>query len=97
MLGKIDHDALPRARRQDASAWECQVFIGPRNPHIDSGIRADDLVVAETVALGEIRKRVLVDGRDARVLANDGRAVSREWENPSIRRSASQKKPSATD
>jgi hypothetical protein len=85
MLGKIHHDALPRARREDASARECKVFVRPRNPHIDSGIRADDLVVAETVALCEIGKRVLVDGRDARVLANDGRAIGREWENPPIR------------
>src|SRR4029077_11627484 len=75
VLGQVDHDPLAGAGRQNVAARKRQPLPGAGKPHVHTRVRADDLVVAEAVAMRDIRKRVFVDGRDVGVFTDDRGAI----------------------
>ena len=78
VLGQVHDQARTRARRQDAPPGQHQPGARPRQPHIDAGVRANDFVIAETVAVRDIRQRVFVHRLHALVAPHHRRAVRRQ-------------------
>src|SRR3954471_9942590 len=50
VLGKIHHNAFPWTWGQNPPARQKDIGALPRQPHVDVGVRADDLLVPEAVA-----------------------------------------------
>ena len=64
MLGQIDDDAFARARRQQPLPGNDDGRALARQPGVDTGIGAQDFLVAQAVAPREVRQRVFAERRD---------------------------------
>ncbi len=90
MFRKIDDDTVTRSRRENALSGQQDVPAVTGNPHIGSRIGADDFLVPEAVAPGDVEQRVLVGRLDVLIGAHDGAAVLRQLVNGPPDRGAGQ-------
>ena len=77
VLGDVDHDPFPRARRQNAPPGQQDLGALARQPHVDVGVGANDFLVPEAVAPRDIEERVLIGRLDPDVAPDHRRAVLR--------------------